>query len=132
MILQSACTNANVAACRAGENSCDRDQLTTLETIALDVAVHQMNVSNCMDGIGPCDHFDLTIRESRAVALAEHQQNISRCKDGRQPCDISTLSKQEMSDLEVFEKVHAGASRLSMMRTAAMSIMISNVCTAYS
>jgi len=32
----------------------------------------------------------------------------------------------------VFEKVHAGASRLSMMRMVAMSIMASDVCTAYS
>jgi hypothetical protein len=32
----------------------------------------------------------------------------------------------------VFEKVHAGVSRLSMMRMAAMSIMVSDVCTAYS
>jgi hypothetical protein len=32
----------------------------------------------------------------------------------------------------VFEKVHAGVSRSSMMRMAAMSIMVSDVCTAYS
>jgi hypothetical protein len=31
----------------------------------------------------------------------------------------------------VFEKVHAGASRLSMMRMVAMSIMASDVCTLF-
>jgi DNA invertase Pin-like site-specific DNA recombinase len=32
----------------------------------------------------------------------------------------------------VFEKYYAGASRLSMMRRVAISIMVSDVCTAYS
>lgn len=40
---------------------------------------------------------------------------------------------RELIDAQrVFEKYHAGASRFSMMRMVAMSIMVSAVCTAYS
>ena len=37
-----------------------------------------------------------------------------------------------VSHESVFEKVHVGTIRLSMSRMAAMSIMVSEVCTQYS
>jgi hypothetical protein len=52
------------------------------------------------------------------VQLALRENNVS--------CEMTLFNKR------VFEKYHSGSSRLSIIRMAAISIMVSDVCTIYS
>src|SRR6202008_1529743 len=79
---QSSDPSQNLAACKAGRDSCDRSKLSQSEATEVRLAAHMRNVTNCRDGYESWDRSKLSEPETIALAVADHQRNGTNCNDG--------------------------------------------------